>query len=588
MSRHSDSPLAHFPWALAVGLRAAPWETLTRIVTTLIRFSGPALVLLALQQVIESVAAGTPLGWPLAAMAGTAILTELSTATSKNCDTRMQEKIAPFVHQQVLERAASLSLEQYDDPAVHDLLDRVTRSNGLSVYELLGDTLFTLAWVAGAFSSLAVLLHVSPWAALAGCLAAVPAAWAGVRQGTRLHQLERSQSPSRRFADYLGRLLATREPAAELRAYGLATHFLARWQVTFRRRCAEQLAVRWQGVWEGWLVSATAALLYGLSLGSLVLMVRSARVGAGDFVVIAGALRLLQYAMTSAAVDAGHIWKLALPVAELRQFLRLPVSKVGGSMAPRVGPICFEQVSFTYPGATAPVLNGLTLTIAPGERVALVGINGAGKSTLVKLLLGLYRPTAGRITIGGVDLADMDPGALRRHMSCVFQDFMRYDVTLHDNIRFGRLDASEADLQGAIAKADLSALVAELPRGLDTLLGQTFTGGTNLSGGQWQRVAMARAFVRSAQVILLDEPTAALDPRAEQAVFGQFLDLVRGKTAILISHRLGSARQADRIVVLKDGRVAEAGAHDQLMAAGGHYAHLFRLQAAWYEEVLPA
>ncbi|HWI61803.1 MAG TPA: ABC transporter ATP-binding protein [Symbiobacteriaceae bacterium] len=570
--------LRHFPWALGMGFRAAPVETIVRVATLLIRFTGPSLVLLMLQRVIEAVAAQSGLAGSLSALAAACILTEVGTATSKNFDTRIQEKMEPFLHELVLRRAATLTAEQFDDPATHDLIDRVAGGSGRCLYELMSDTLWFLAVLAGCLSTVAVLLTTSPWAALAGCLAAVPVSWAGARNGTRLHKLERHQTPARRFTEYLARLLATREPAAEMRAYALEEHFLGRWRQAFARRRAEYLTQRWQGVWEGWVAGAGMALLFGLALVTLALQARSGRVSAGDFVVIVGALRLLQASMTNAAASFGQVWQISLPAQELRSFLALPPAAAPGTRPFPGGPIRFEHVSYTYPGSTKPVLHDLSLTIKPGESVALVGVNGAGKSTLVKLMLGLYRPTAGRITYGGVDLAEIDPSDLHRHLACVFQDFVRYELPLRENIRFGRLSADDAELSAAAEQAGIGGIP------LDTMLGRTFTGGVGLSGGQWQRIAIARAFVRTAPVILLDEPAAALDPRAEVALFGQFLDLVRGRTALLISHRLGSARLADRVIVLSGGRITEDGTHDELLVAGGEYARLFQLQASWYEE----
>ncbi|HLN60120.1 MAG TPA: ATP-binding cassette domain-containing protein, partial [Symbiobacteriaceae bacterium] len=250
--------------------------------------------------------------------------------------------------------------------------------------------------------------------------------------------------------------------------------------------------------------------------------------------------------------------------------------------------IRFENVTFQYPGRPTPVLDQINLTIEPGQRIALVGPNGAGKSTLVKLMLGLYQPTAGRITIGGVDLREMAQADLRRHVSCIFQDFARYDLTLGENVAAGRLGATAAEVTNAGVAAGLAALVAGLPNGYATLLGKTFAGGTDLSGGQWQRVALARAFVRDADLMILDEPTAALDARAELDLFGRFVELVAGKTAVLISHRLGITRLADRIIVLADGRIVEDGHHDELVAAGGLYASLFAAQAQWYQDGAPA
>jgi ATP-binding cassette subfamily B protein len=245
--------------------------------------------------------------------------------------------------------------------------------------------------------------------------------------------------------------------------------------------------------------------------------------------------------------------------------------------------ISFEDVWFTYPGSERPALSGVSFTLGAGEKVALVGENGAGKTTITKLLLGLYQPDQGRITLDSVDLRELEPAALRRAMSAVFQQFVHYQLTLAENVALGAPEraADRGGIALAVERAGADDIVAGLADGYDTLLGPD-VGGVDLSGGQWQRVALARAFYRDAQVLVLDEPTAALDPLAELALFRRFAELAEGKTALLISHRLGMARLADRVLVLSGGKLVETGSHAQLLRAGGEYAELFEAQARWY------
>lgn len=317
-------------------------------------------------------------------------------------------------------------------------------------------------------------------------------------------------------------------------------------------------------------------------------------------------------------------------VACLRDFLTLPVERHPAARAvsrPFRDGVRFHDVSFTYPGAARPALRGVNLLLRPGEHVALVGEIGAGKTTLVRLLLGLYRPTSGRITVDGIDLTDLDPTAWRREATAVFQDFVRYQTSVVENIAYGDVgvlgdmqtasmaaNAGEPRRSGearagashrpsrdsqdsagrdgpvdprvvrAATSSGAADFVSALPHGYATLLGSVFEGAVDLSAGQWQRLALARAYLRDAQIVVLDEPTAALDPRGEVAVYRRFREAAAGRCALFISHRLGSARLAERIVVLQEGRVVEEGTHAALLTAGGEYARLYRLQATWYQD----
>ena len=244
---------------------------------------------------------------------------------------------------------------------------------------------------------------------------------------------------------------------------------------------------------------------------------------------------------------------------------------------------CFENVSFSYPGSPRRVLDHLNLRIEPGERIALIGENGQGKTTIVKLITRLYDPTGGRILLDGVDLRDYSIEDLNREIGVIFQDFMRYEMTARSNIAVGRIDnESQADIQQAAHKSLADAVIRRLPNGYEQLLGRRFEGGLDLSGGEWQKVALARAYLRDAQLLILDEPTAALDARSEYEVFQRFAELTHGKMALLISHRFSTVRMADRIVVLENGNIAEQGSHTQLMALSARYAEMFELQAASY------
>lgn len=502
---------------------------------------------------------------------------------------RLYVRVWPHLERQVLHKASSLSLAQFDQSSTYDVMQRAANAIGpksRSVFERLPQM---VGQAFGILSALAILLGASPWLGLIGVAIVGPLAFVQTRNGNRTWELWRQSMPEWRYLEYLTSLVTERGPATELRAYQLPGFFIRRWSevhAQVRRQFRQADGLNWR---DNQLAVLCQLAATGATLLIVARLVSQGEASMGDAVALTGALTVLNMNISQIAFTIGILWSDLLPMGDLQTFLTLPNRERPADdgrpfPAPLSGPIRFEGVSYSYPGRPAPVLDNITLTIEPGQKIALVGPNGAGKTTLVKLLLGLYQPTAGRITIGGVDLADIAPGDLRRHVSCIFQDFARYDLTLGENVAVGRLGASPAEVAAAGEAAGLADVLSGLPGGYDTLLGKTFAGGTDLSGGQWQRVALARAFVRDADLIILDEPTAALDARSELNLFERFVDLTQGKTAVLISHRLGVARLADRIIVLADGRIAEDGTHSQLLAAGGLYASLFGAQAQWYED----
>jgi ATP-binding cassette subfamily B protein len=588
------SPLPNIPWALKVSLSSTPVDAVILLGIVVFQRLGGPISLLFLQQLIDAVAKGDPFEstiYILLMLVAVLVFTEVFVSLLDAVVTRLWHRLEVLMEDRVLTKTASLTLEQMENPKIHDLIEQSAKGNGTRASRVCWISMRIVATALGIGSTIAILVASSWLLALLAFMAALPIVWAGLRQGKRLHGLTQRQSPSRRFTQYLGNLLSRREAATELRAYQLLPYFLERWSVSFIKRREDHLIVRWKGVLEGWIADLISTVLFVAAFATVAYYAANGQVGVGQVVLIIGAVRILQESMTWIARDLGFLWEVGLPLNELRTFLALPSGEEetdGRQPFPeRLSQgIRFEHVSFSYPGAEEPVLDDVNLEIRPGENIALVGSNGAGKSTLIKLLLGLYQPTSGRITYDGIPVTDMVQGKLRANVSCVFQDFVRYEMPLRDNIAFGRLDASSAEVEQAGAASGLTEMAASLPSGYDTQLGRSFRDGMELSGGQWQRVALARAFIRKAQVIVLDEPTAALDPRAELEVFGKFVELVEGKTSILISHRLGSARLADRILVLNRGKIAESGTHEQLMRNGGQYAEFFRMQAKWYQTSL--
>ncbi|HZG74589.1 MAG TPA: ABC transporter ATP-binding protein [Paenibacillus sp.] len=579
--------------AVRMSFRVTRLEATLLLVVVLAQRLGGPISLLFLERLVDGLERGSALGdamRTLALFVGILAVSELFAALLDPVVQRLRLRMQAATDEEVLKKATSLSLQQMESPATHDLIEQSVRDTGNRVGRVYMLTVQTIAAAAAIVSTFAILASTSPVLALLVLLAAVPIQWSGIRQGKRLHHLTKRQSPSRRLTQYLGNLLSRREAATELRAYQLVPYFLHRWKVSFVQRRADHLDVRWKGVVEGWVADVVSTAFFVAAFVLVARLTAAGQVGVGQVVLIITAVKLLQEQMTYLAQTVGFLWEGALPLQELRTFLELPSEELE-ARGDRPFParlergIEFENVTFRYPGAEKAVLENVSFRIAPGESVALVGPNGAGKSTLIKLMLGLYRPTSGRIAYDGLAIESISLDSLRSQVSCVFQDFVRYEMSLRDNVAFGRPGASDAEVAAAGSAADLDAFAASLPSGYDTQMGKSFRDGTELSGGQWQRVALARSFIRGAQVIVLDEPTAALDPVAELNVFAKFAELVKGKTSVLISHRLGSARMADRILVVQDGRIAESGTHEELLGAGGLYAEFFEMQAKWYKDV---
>ncbi len=408
-----------------------------------------------------------------------------------------------------------------------------------------------------------------------------------VAQQHRFIDVEHKQASSRRRQTYWYQLLTERLPAVEVRLFGLADHILTSWWRVSEQILRERMRATLRNLGVGVPSVVVSVALFGGVVVALVLAASRETVTAGAIVAYLYIAQSYAYNISQLGWRARGVMEFFARLRYLPEFLALEAQEPAtGTSAPslvRKG-ITFEGVSFAYPGSDHAALDAIDLSIRPGESVALVGENGAGKTTLAKLMLGLYQPTSGTIAVDGTDLREIDPSSWRGSVGAVFQDFVRYSFTARDNIGFGwldRLDDSQAVAQAA-AMSSAAPFIEALPSGYDTLLGKEFEGGVDLSRGQWQALAIARLYLSEARILVLDEPTSALDALAELEVYREFLDLSAEKTVLLISHRLGSARLADRIVFLEDGKVVEEGTHDELMAAKGRYAELFEMQSDWY------
>jgi len=491
-----------------------------------------------------------------------------------------------------LAHTARLRMEVRLHPAYHDLHGRVraaaSREPGDNVVLKLM-TLFRYCLQAAGIA--AGLFVLSPVLAIAAAIATLPSFLDGVRVTWWTRALALDQSRRQNRLRYLEELLTTRAAAPEVRAFGLGEHLLGRWRDLLRGLQAERwaLELRARPVAIALYIASDGLLGYALGVLWALWLVAHGRLGVAAFAAAAAALATFRSNLETIIVHVSLTHGQTLELADLFAFLDAPLAERDAPVGrPFPSPLrhgmAVEGLGFTYPGAAAPALRGVTFHLAPGETVALVGPNGAGKSTLVRCLLGLYRPMEGGVAFDGVPQEAIAAASLRAHVAAVFQEHARFRLTMREGVGFGRVEAlhDEAAVLAAVHRGDAVDLLSGLPAGLDTWLDRARPGGVDLSGGQWQRVAVARAFMRQADVLVLDEPTAALDPQAEAEVFRSFVAMAQGRTAVLVSHRLGFARLADRILVLNGGRLAEEGTHSALLARGGLYAEMWAAQAQWY------
>lgn len=489
--------------------------------------------------------------------------------------------------QQVLTVVGRAELADFDDPEFHDELERANSAVRRLpvVVTTLSGLLRGLAGAAGAAFGLVLL---QPLFAPAVMLVAIPAWLAARRRGLTYYRWARTVTPEERRRRYLTNVLSTRPSAAEVRAYWLKPFLDARIARLWEERLRELRSVTRRQLRLTLLATlATSAIMAGalLALAELTL---SHDIGLASAGVTAAAIVLLTQRLTTAASSAGSLSESALYIDDFLGF----VSREPGSAREPVGAVAVQRsldvlaegVTFSYQGGRGPAVRDVSLAIAPGEVVALVGENGSGKTTLAKLLAGLYVPSGGRVLLNGIDTAGAGREELRGSVAVVFQDFLRYALPVSENIGLGRHERlpDDAGVRESAEMAGAHGDIERLPQSYDTMLGPIFAGGTDLSRGQWQRVALARAIFRDAPFVILDEPTASLDAAAEHELFARIRLVLEGRSVLLISHRFSTVREADTIHVMRAGEIVESGSHDELIAKGGRYAELFGMQAAPY------
>jgi ATP-binding cassette subfamily B protein len=489
----------------------------------------------------------------------------------------------------ILEKALTLELANFEDSEFYDKLTRARREASSRPLSLVMRT-FGLAQNGISLVSYGTILaQFSPWAVAVLVLAGLPSFLAEARFSGAAFRLFLWRSPETRMQHYLETVLAREDHAKEVKLFGVGPLFLDRYRGIFRKLYREDrdLTIRRDG-WGFLLGLVATATLYGAYAWIAVATVIG-RITLGQMTMYVMLFRQGQAAVSASLAAIGGMYEDNLYLATLYDYLETPVDVAKGTQTsgprPRDG-IRFVDVGFAYPGSERPVLQGVNLHVRAGESLALVGENGSGKTTLIKLLTRLYRPTSGKILLDGLPLDEWDENALRQRIGVIFQDFVRYQLTVGENIGAGdvRHMTDEARWRDAAEKGMAAPIIEELPQKYRTPLGKWFNQGRDLSGGEWQKIALSRAFMRTeADILVLDEPTASMDAAAEATIFEHFRGLTRGKIAILISHRFSTVRMADHIVVLQEGRIAEHGSHDELLRANGHYARLFELQARGYQ-----
>ncbi|KRD40201.1 ABC transporter ATP-binding protein [Lysobacter sp. Root983] len=503
-------------------------------------------------------------------------------------DSLLSELFTNATSVRLMEHAATLDLEDFEDPDLQDKLDRARRQtmgrmNLMSqLFGQVQDTITVISFAIG-------LLVYAPWLILLLAVALIPAFVGEAHFNALGYSLNFAWTPERRQLEYVRQMGASVETAKEVKIFNLHRYLIAKYrELADKFFKANRSLARRRAFW-GTLLAALGTLGYYVAYAYIAWRTVKGDFSIGDLTFLAGSFRRLRQLLEGLLVGFSQVAGQALYLDDLFSFFEIEpeiVSPADPLPVPR--PIArgfaFENVGFRYPDAERWALRGLNFELRAGEVLALVGENGAGKTTLVKLLARLYDPDEGRILLDGRDLREYDLDELRANIGVIFQDFVRYHLTAGENIGVGQIDAmhDEERIRNAARRAMADQVIESLPQGYDQQIGRRFKTGVDLSGGQWQKIAIARAYMRDAQVMILDEPTAALDARSEFEVFQRFKELSDDRTAVLISHRFSSVRMADRILVLAEGRLEASGTHTELLAQGGRYAELFELQAAGY------
>ena len=588
--------IGHIPPILKMVYEAAPqvvaWSLVVRVAVAAIPVSLLAVTRLIIDAIDQFTAHPVPLPsyfwWLVALEFGLAGLSTVFARLIEFFDAALAARYAHHVSVRTMEHAALLDLSCYEDPAVYDKLERA-RVQGTDRIVMIQSAGRWVQQVITTTTLAASIFFFSPWL-LVGLIACLVPAFLGETHYAFLgYSLNFQQTPSRRELEYLRMACTSKEGIKEVKLFGLGPFLTQKYSALSGELQTQTVDLARHKLVFGSLLSLLGTIGYYGAYAFVIYQTVQGRLTLGTLIFLGGAIAGASANIQLVFSTFSTIADQALFLTDLLDFFAVQpkiAARRGALPAPR--PIRqgfeFQNVSFSYPGSSRPVLRNLNFTLRPRERVALVGQNGEGKTTVVKLLTRMYDVTSGHILLDGVDLRDYDPETLWQEIGVIFQDFVRYEMSAKDNIAVGRIQERDNDfaVRMAAEKSLADGVIRRLPRRYAQILGCRFEGGVDLSGGEWQKLALARSYLRDAQMLILDEPTAALDARSEREVFQRFAELTAGKMSLLISHRFSTVRMADRILVLDNGSISEEGSHDRLIEAGGLYAEMFEMQAASY------
>ncbi|NLG27785.1 MAG: ABC transporter ATP-binding protein [Chloroflexi bacterium] len=520
---------------------------------------------------------------------GLVLIGSLASQARSLSDHILQSQLTNHVNSLIIRQAIKLDLQFFENPEFYDTLQNARRRADMSALSIVRSLLQMVQQAITLVSLVVLLLRFSPWLVLIVFVSAIPAFLSQSQFAERAFRAVSRRAPESRLLNYIETLLTGNESVKEIKLFGLGNLLLERYQKLFTQFYLEDFAIAKQRTLAslGWGMLSNLAY-YG-SYAWIVLRTAAGLITLGDMTMFLSTFRHSQSSIRSLLDSLNQLYESNLFLDNLTTYLALEpklAAPQSGLIAPApvVQGVEFRHVSFRYPGSDVDVLRDINLHIRPGERLALVGLNGAGKTTLIKLLTRLYDPTEGQVLIDGVDLREYDLHSLHQRFGVIFQDYVRYQFTVRENIGFGQADALDdlERIEAAAERGGASPVIEKMPLQYETILGRRWEKGRELSGGEWQKIALARAFMREAEIMVLDEPTSALDAEAEYEVFQRFGELMEGRIAVLISHRFSTVRMADRIALLSAGKILELGSHEELIALDGTYARLFGLQAEGY------